>query len=157
MIRNNQKKKGVTPLMAGLVLVSFAIAVGVVVMNLGRAEVEDGAQCPVNVELKFSVIGGKEQACYDQNKKEVYLILENGVNIKVDGLVINIVGKNKADSFEQNEAKIGKAGTYIVHQPYDQSVNGDVLQIKVVPKVVLDETEQICTEQALVKEDIKEC
>ena len=37
MIRNNQKKKGVTPLMAGLVLVSFAIAVGVVVMNLGRA------------------------------------------------------------------------------------------------------------------------
>lgn len=157
MVRKNQKKKAVTPLMAAFVLVSFAIAVGVVVMNLGRAEVEDQAQCPINIGFKFSEIVGKEQFCYDTAKKEVYFILENGVNIKVDGIVVNIVGKNQADSFEQNDAKIGKAGTYVVHQHYDTALNGQILQVKIVPKVVMYDTEQICTEQALVKESISNC
>lgn len=144
-------------MMAAFVLISFAIAVGVVVMNLGRAEVEDSAQCPIDIGLKFSEIAGKEQFCYDTAKKEVYFILENGINVKVEGLVVNIIGKEKSDSFEQNEAKLGKAGTYVVHQPYDRAVNGEVLQVKVVPKVVLYDEEQICTEQTLVKEGIGNC
>lgn len=157
MLRKNQKKKAVTPLMAAFVLVAFAIAVGVVVMNLGRAEIEEQARCPIDIGLKLSEIAGKEQLCYDAEKKEVYFILENGINVKVEGVVINIIGKEKSGSFEQNEAKLGKAGTYVVHQPYDPALNGQILQVKIIPKVVLYDTELICTEQALIKEEIRGC
>ena len=37
-------KKAITPLMIAFLLVSFAVAVGVVVMNLGQAQVEEAAQ-----------------------------------------------------------------------------------------------------------------
>ncbi len=150
-------KKAITPLMIAFLLVSFAVAVGVVVMNLGQAQVEEAAQCPINIGLKFSNLGGKEQICFDANIKEIKFTLENGVNIKVEGLIMNTIGSQQAQSFEFNEAKVGKAGIYMGKSGYDPLVNGEIKQVKITPKVVLEEGEQICGEQALVVESIGAC
>ncbi|MBI4980343.1 hypothetical protein HZC30_02165 [Candidatus Woesearchaeota archaeon] len=151
------KKKGITPLMATFLLISFAVAVGVVVMNLGSAQVEESAQCPINIGLKLSNIGGQDQLCYDVGAKELKFTLENGINIKVEGLIVNIIGTDKAESYEFNEAKVGKAGTYLGKADYDSAVAGEIRQLKISPKVVLYDTEQICTEQALVAEMVRNC
>lgn len=150
-------KKAITPLMIAFLLVSFAVAIGVVVMNLGQAQVEEAAQCPINIGLKFSNLGGKEQICFDANSKEIKFTLENGINIKVEGLILNTIGSLQAQSFEFNEAKVGKAGIYMGKSGYDPLVNGEIKQIKITPKVVLEEGEQICSEQALVVESIGAC
>ena len=150
-------KKGITPLMATFLLVSFAVALGVTIMNLGSAEVEDAAQCPIEVGLKLSNIGGQEQLCYDAGSKTLKFTLENGVNIKVEGLIVNIIGEVKADSFELNEAKVIKAGNYLGQVSYDSAVSGTIRQVKISPKVVMYDVEEICTEQALVKEGVREC
>lgn len=150
-------KKAITPLMIAFLLVSFAVAVGVVVMNLGRAQVEEAAQCPINIGLKLSNVGGKEQLCYDAKAKEIKFTLENGINIKVEGLILNTIGSQQAQSFEFNQAKIGKAGIYMGKAEYNIAVNGEIKQVKITPKVVLEEGEQICSEQALVVESIGAC
>ena len=150
-------KKGITPLMITLLLVSFAVAVGVMVMNFGRAQVEDAAECAIDIGLKFSNVAGKDQICYDQSTSKVSFTLENGVNIKVEGLIINSIGVDNADSSELNDAKIGKAGVYKNKVSYNSVANGELQQIKIVPKVVLYEEEIVCSEQALVAEDIKNC
>lgn len=150
-------KKGITPLMATFLLISFAVALGVTIMNLGSAEVEDAAQCPIEVGLKFSNIGGEEQVCYDAASKTLKFTLENGVNIKVEGLIVNVIGEVKADSFELNDAKVIKAGSYLGQVGYDSALSGAIRQVKISPKVVLYDVEQICTEQALVKEGVREC
>src|SRR3989344_2077332 len=93
-------KEGITPLMIGFLLVSFAVAVGVVVMNLGSAQVEEEAECAVDIGLRFSTIGGEEQVCYDAAKKVFSFSVENGINIEVKGIVVNIIGTQKAESFE---------------------------------------------------------
>ncbi len=151
------RKKGITPLMATLLLISFAVAVGVVVMNLGSAQVEESAQCPINIGLKLSNIGGEDQLCYDAGSKSLKFTLENGVNIKVEGLIVNIIGTEKAESYELNDAKVGKAGTYMGKAGYDSGVAGEIRQLKISPKVVLYDTEQICSEQALVAEKVRNC
>ncbi|MBI4983370.1 hypothetical protein HZC32_01895 [Candidatus Woesearchaeota archaeon] len=150
-------KKGITPLMATFLLISFAVALGVVIMNFGRAEVEEQAQCPINIGLKFTNIGGEEQLCYNVAEKDLSFTLENGVNIKVDGLVANVIGTQKADSFEINEARIIKAGSYVGHIVYNSGASGEIRQLKITPKVRLYDTEQICTEQALVVEKVRNC
>jgi hypothetical protein len=157
MVNHKNKKKGITPLMITLLLISFAVAVGVVVMNLGAAEVEGEAICPIEVGLKLVQIGGQDQLCYDAANKDISFTLENGVNIKVEGLIFNAIGTKKAESFEINEAQMIKAGNYLGHVTYDSSVSGEIQQIKITPKINLYEEEQICTEQALVLEEIREC
>lgn len=143
--------------MITLLLVSFAVAVGVVVMNFGAAAVEEEAQCPINIGLKLSVINGQDQLCYNSAKKDVAFTLENGVNIKVEGLIFNVIGEVKAEAYEINEAKMIKAGNYLGHATYDSSVSGAIQQIKITPKINLYDAEQICTEQALVIENVREC
>lgn len=150
-------KEGVTPLMITLLLLSLAVAVGVVIMNFGRAQIEEKAQCAIDIGLHFVSIGGQEQFCYDTGKKALSFTVENGVNIKVEGLIINVIGGEKAETFELNDAKMSKAGTYVGKVAFDSVAGGQIRQMKITPKVVLYDTEQICGEQALVVESVRNC
>ena len=143
--------------MATFLLISFAIAVGVVVMNFGRAQVEQQAECAIDINLKFSKISNQDQICYDASKKDIAFTIENGINIKVEGIIINTIGSQKADSLELNDAKIGKAGVYLGHMKYDKAISGDMKQLKITPKVMMYDQEQICTEKALVVENLRAC
>ncbi len=148
-------KRGITPIMTTLLLVSFAVAVGVVVMNFGRAQAEEGAQCAINIDLKLAEIGGQSQLCYDPASQSIRFTVENGVNIKVEGLIVNIIETDKAESVEVNDAKIIKAGTYLGTVKY--AAAGALQQVKLIPKVMLFDQEEICAEQALVVENIRNC
>ncbi|MBT4935511.1 hypothetical protein HOL21_03095 [Candidatus Woesearchaeota archaeon] len=150
-------KRGISPIIATLLLISFAVALGVVIMSFGRAQVELEAQCPINVGLKLAVVGGVEEVCYNAAKKDFSFTIENGVNIKVEGLIVNIIGTQKAETFELNDAKIAKAGTYIGHVTYNSAISGTIRQVKISPKVVMYDEEQICIEKALILESVKGC
>ena len=150
-------KRGITPIMATFLLISFAVAVGVVVMNLGRAQVESDAECPINIELKLSNIQGVDQLCYDSAKKELAFTVENGINIDVEGLIVNVISSQQAETFAMDNAYMGKAGVYFGHAPFDSSASGEIRQVKILPKVLLYDNLEICTEQALVIEEIRDC
>ncbi len=150
-------KRGIAPLIATMLLLSFAVSVGVVVMNFGRAQVELQAECPINIGLKFAQIKDKEDICYNEQKKEIKFTLENGVNIKVEGVLVNIVGEEEAKTTELNEAKIPKAGTYIGKVPWDGKTSGGIRQLKITPKIILYDAEQICVEKSLLPEKVGPC
>lgn len=149
-------KKAVTPLMIGILLISFAIAVGVVIMNLGRAEVQNNAECAINTDLHPVEIAGVKQLCYDAVKKEITFTVENGVNSKLDGLIVNAIGQQKAETAELNDG-IARAGTYVGHVPYDTAVSGEIKELKISPKLQVLDQQAICPEQAVVVDEIKSC
>lgn len=148
-------KKAITALMITVLLVSGAVAVGAVVMKSGSAQVEESAGCATTVGLKISKIGGKDQVCTDG--KKLTFTVENGVNIKVDGLLVNAIGAQAAASGELNKIELGKAGVYKGSIDYDTAAKGAVQQVKIIPKVVPYDAEIICTEQALVVESVGAC
>ncbi|MEK6846388.1 MAG: hypothetical protein AABY26_06515 [Nanoarchaeota archaeon] len=156
-VSHRNKKKAITPLIATFLLISFAVALGVVIMNFGRAEVEAGAQCPMNLEMRLLQISGEEQLCYDAAKKELLFTVENGINMNVEGVMVSVVGSQQSQNFEFNQAKMGKAGTYVGHISYDTSVSGGIKQVKISPKLILQEQEQVCADQAVIVEQIKAC
>lgn len=151
------KKKGITPLMATLLLISFAVALGVVIMSFGRAQVDLEAQCSIDVNLKFSVVGGEEQFCIDQAKKQLFFVVENGINIEVVGLVVNIIGTEKVQTYDLNDAKIEKAAAYMKYVPYDTAAIGTLRQIKIIPKVNMYDEELICQEKGIILEAVRDC
>jgi flagellin-like protein len=150
-------KRGISPIIATLLLISFAVAIGVVIMNFGRAQVELEAQCAIDAGMKLANIGGEKEICYDAGSKTVKFTIENGVNIKVEGLIFNVIGTEKAETYELNNAQMGKAGNYLGSVSYDSSVSGEIRQIKISPKVILFDEEQICVEKALIVESVKKC
>jgi len=150
-------KKGITPLMATLLLISFAVALGVVIMNFGRAQVESGAECSISIDLQFSKVGGEEQFCLDRSSNQLFLIVENGVNINIEGLVVNIIGTEATVTHELNDAQIEKAGAYMKYVDYPVSQLGELRQIKIVPKVKMYDEELICQEKAIVLEEVRDC
>ena len=147
-------RKGITAIMSTLLLISFAVAVGVVVMSLGKAQIEGEAVCPVNIGLLFANIGGEEQYCYDGS--ELRFTVENGININVEGLLVNIIGTERAETF-QLDAKMGKAGSHVGKVPYIQATSGEIRQAKISPIIVLYEEQQICPEKSLVIENVGNC
>ena len=144
-------KRGITPIMATVLLVSFAVAVGVVVMSFGRAEVEEEAVCPIDIGLAFAEISGKQDICFDGS--QVRFTVENGININIEGLLVNVIGTEKAETADLTEAKLTKAGTYLGKVPF----SGSIRQVKISPKVLLKAQEEICVEQSLVMENIPSC
>ncbi len=150
------KRKGITPLMAGLLLLSFAVAVGVVVMNLGKAQVEESAVCPLKINLHLATIGGEEQLCYDAAHNQFAFTVENGINTAVSGLIVSVIGASKAETVELSES-IAKAGSYVGLLAYDLNTAGQIRQAKITPKMMVQEEELICQEEAIVKEGVREC
>ena len=143
-------RKGIAPLVATLILISFAIALGVTIMSFGRAQVELEASCPIDIGFEFS---DEKQLCYNPVSKEVVFTVMNGINIKVEGIIVNVIGDQKAETFDLGNAKMERGGTYSGRTPFD----GTVRQIKLTPKVIFYEEEEICTKKALVIEDVKNC
>ena len=151
------KKRAITPLMATFLLVTFAVAIGVVVMNLGSAQAEKNAECPLEVSLKLASIGGKEQLCYDAGKKNILFSLENGVNANIEGVVVSVIGAEKAETFELPDAKMSRAGSYVGKVAFDSAVGGTIRQVKISPQISLKGEAQICQDQAIVMENVGGC
>ena len=152
-----QNKQGIAPIVATLVLITFAIVIGVVIMNFGRAQVQLESKCAADIALTFSEIGGEQQICIDREKDIIKLSIENGVNTDVTGLMVNIIGTEQAESFDLADATMGKAGIYLTDLGYNIGTNGEIRQVKIIPKITPFDEEVVCSEQALVTESVVDC
>ncbi len=153
----SKNKRGITPLIATFLLITFAVALGVVIRNFGRAQVEETAECAIDIGLHFAEIDGKQQICYDAVKNALKFTVENGINTKVEGLVVNVIGVEKAETYELEDAQIVRAGTYLAHLQYETISGGAIRQVKITPKITFEEQEQICVEKALIVEQVEDC
>jgi hypothetical protein len=152
-----ENKQGIAPIIATLVLISFAVVIGVVVMNFGRAQVQLESKCAADIGLSFSEIAGEKQICFDNKKDIIKLSVENGVNTEVTSLMVNVIGTERAESFNLEDANIFKAGVYLTDLGYNVAANGEIRQVKIIPLITPFDEEVVCTEQALVAESLRDC
>lgn len=148
MIKRIINKKAITPLMASLLLLSFSVALGVFFMNLGRAQIEASAVCPIKIGLT------SKQFCLSSN--QVNFQVQNGLTTGVKGLIVNVIGTEKAETFELDNIDLAKGGIYSGQIVIGKEV-GSVRQVKVSPKIILYDHEEICIEKAVISESLGNC
>ncbi len=139
-------KKGVSPLIATVLLIAFAVALGAVVMNWGKAQLEEqfsaSAVCR-DVEIRWFDVAGSPDVCFDGS--EVKMTVQNGPKMELSGLKIIIDGTQDlriADSAA--EGPIGKADPKKVNIPYDPQVYGSIRKVQVIPKISVAGEESVC-------------
>ena len=156
-------KKGVSPLIATILLIAFAVALGSVVMNWGlNLDIVKPKDKCKNVEIKIRDIDSS-QLCYGGFGTNGYInfIIDNTGMIDINGLSISIFGdKGKTYSFDLDNILIKKGSLYDKKDKevaYDSSKFGSINKIQFIPKVIVDGKMEACTNSGVSAEKIGAC
>ena len=131
-----KNKKGLSPLIATILLIAFAVALGAVVMNIGRTTV-----LGPGADSTFSLIelGGKKQICNLENGPSSILefTLKNGNQDEITDLQISIIGsKDIVNLGKLLSQPIGRAETRKIAVGYDSSSVGQLKRVIITPVII---------------------
>lgn len=157
-------RRGVSPLVATLLLIALSVALGAAVMSWGEDYIEEKAEFVQGVQetvttcdlVSFSVItiSGVQQLCQDGTT--VRGLIDNGPDADIADLHARVVGKN---GISVQESVLGKplprgSATPIVFSTGDL---GALAQVKLTPKTIIGGKPVVCGKQALLVENILPC
>ncbi len=161
-----KSKRAVSPLIATVLLIAFAVALGAVVMNWGRSYVETGAEdietphgaatapisvCGGNVVIGVVKIGGKPSICYDSGENLLKYTIENKGTMTIDSVKFQVIGTN--DIFNTKISTLAAADIKKSSVSYDLGKYGSIEQARFIPVV----SSTPCTAKALSLEKIAAC
>ena len=159
-------KKGVSPLIATVLLIAFAVALGAVVMNWGRTYVQDtqntvrdkgdlDVKCSSDVRLKVGKISNIIQFCYGGGGTGGYvnmLIINDGI-VDIDSLRFAVVGAlGVYTNNSLNATGLAQSEPKRVNLSYDYTLYGAVKQVRITPVVNVGGNPKPCSGNALEKD-----
>ena len=146
-------KKAVSPIVSSVLLIVFAVALGIVVMSWGKSAVtveEKGASC-IQASLNVIKIAEKSKICFKDSIS--YLTIENNGQIKITGFKVSFIG----DSIYQKDVVKGMVVGEIIDAKVDFSDVGKIQKIKIIPKITAEGKERVCPNSGVEIENIGEC
>ena len=155
-------KRGVSPIIATVLLISFAVALGSVVLNWGRnLDISKPGDICAGVSIKIRSIGNV-QVCYGGSGKSAYLnfILDNNGNANIDGISIWVTGDKGTRLLDFNELAIKKGELLDINDDsikYDAITTGNIKSIQFFPKLKSGTSIDICASDSIKVSSIKRC
>ncbi|MFH1133789.1 MAG: archaellin/type IV pilin N-terminal domain-containing protein [Nanoarchaeota archaeon] len=160
-------KRGVSPLIATVLLIAFAVALGAVVMSWGKNYVEGQAKnvedksdreitCTTDVSMDWYERDDTRQVCYGNGY--VFFMIENGPVRDITQLKLIIDGENEIfiNSSVLN-ATFAKATVKRFNITYDNATYGAIKQLNIFPSITIGGETHICSSQALVQANPRAC
>ncbi|MBW2964055.1 hypothetical protein KY363_01220 [Candidatus Woesearchaeota archaeon] len=174
--------RAVSPLIATVLLIAFAVALGAVVMNWGRGYVEDTAniarersdtevKCASDVNIDIVEIDGTPQVCYNtsagfpSNNYSLQFIVENKKSTTVESISARVIGDKTRVPLTADlgtEANLTVNAAKFLNVSYNGgSGNGlDIgvpQQLKLTPSIKVGGTVIACPSSAETSTNIKPC
>ena len=157
-----KSKKGVSPLIATILLIAFAVALGSVVMNwslnLGSDKSKDDCR---NVEIKIRSVNSAE-ICSGSLGQNGYInfIIENKGVADINGLVMWIIG-DKGTKLVDLDGALIKSGTLYNKNDkeitYDSFLLGMIKQVQFMPKIQIEQKTENCPKNSVKAEKVGIC
>ena len=154
-------KSGISPLIASILLISFAVAIGTTIMSFGSAVYaekrmlsEPELLCRY-IELELNIIDKKPQICFNRGEGNIEFLIINKANRDIESLIISVIG-NEVLTKEIEERM---APGYLLKKAisYDISAYGFINQVQFIPKIMHKGVQVTCSSRKLVVEDVKTC
>jgi flagellin-like protein len=170
-------RKAVSPLIATVLLIAFAVALGAVVMNWGRGYVEDTANiarersdtevtCTADVTLAFVEIDNVAQICYNvttgqpDKNKTMFMIMENKKQKNIEKVQARMIGTATRVPLIVDlgaNSNISANSAKMFNFTYDSDIYGAPNQVKVTPYIKVGANEVGCAGNAAIETTLKPC
>ena len=160
-----QSRKGITPLVATVLLVAFSVGLGALVMSWGEEYIEAKAEfvqgtgeirseCDL-AKIDVIRISGLKQACIASEGVRVWL--DSGPDIDIANIHARIAGVNGVDVQENIlSTPLLKANAVQALIPINPAI-APVLQVKLTPKVWTGSAMSLCSQNAIEIERMNAC
>ncbi|MBN2422194.1 hypothetical protein JXB41_03120 [Candidatus Woesearchaeota archaeon] len=167
-------KKGVSPLIATVLLIAFSVALGAVVMSWGRSfitsqtesvEGESSKQmrCSLDILLDWVEINGYDQVCFINNtgtNATLRMIVDNIGNEEIIGIKVQLVEADGDVSNYDDNTKVssGFAQKYEFNLGARSDFSG-ISFASLIPKIKIPGSSQgvLCSNNNLDIEEVFEC
>ena len=145
-------KRGLSPLIATVLLIAFAVSIGAVIMTYSASLTECG-----NIAFTVYEKEGKPDVCYNSKAVSVYAVIENGQKEPLSGFKSAVHGSKNIFNTEVHEI-LGPAEIKKINFTYDTVQNGGIVKIRFLPLAESKGNDVICpVDKALVVTGIPEC
>lgn len=149
--------KGISPLIATLLLIGLAVVLGLLVINFGRAQIEVAAQCSVKIGMEPVVINDQRQVCVDEEEEVIRFTVKNGKQLPIRELQVRGVGSNDAFIRTLESSGINRSGALVKEFSYDKNRYGSIKQLKIIPRIELYEERITCAERGITINNPRSC
>jgi len=173
-----RSKKAVSQLIATVLLIAFAVALGAVVMNWGRGYVEDTAntarergdaevKCASDVDIAIVDIDNTPQVCYNSTagsggsgNVSIQFIIENRKSTHIWELQARLFGDKTRVPYSQS---LGGTSNLTANQAkllsvsFNQADWGDPVELRLTPVIRVSGKDVICIQNSETVKDIKPC
>lgn len=155
-------KRSVSPLIATVLLISFAVALGSVVLNWGKnLDISRPGDSCSGAAIKIRNIGEGE-VCYSGSGSGAFInfILDNSGSADIAGLGIWIVGDKGTKLLDLDNLEIKSGELLNVEDDrakYDFNTYGKINHIQFIPKVKTGTGIDICPKNSVKAEKIGIC
>ncbi len=161
MHKITKNKKGVSPLIATILLIAFAVALGAVVMSWGKnvesssSELLSIEKC-ANVNLKVEKVNNIPQVFYGGTGSDgfVKFTIANTGSYDVDQLIVWVIGEKDTNIMELKQSSIKIGYPLIKEIKHDFNKYGSIKKLKFVPKIKIDDSHVTCAKNAIEEEKI---
>ena len=146
-------KKAMTPLISSIILIMFAVGLGIIVMSWGKADAGIEPTTCDKASLAIITFEGEEQLCYTEDS--IKFTIENNGEADILAIKLSILSEEWIDSVSLNQP-MAAADIKILSVSYDKNKVGAIKKIKFVPKIK-DTTERLCPNNGVEAEKILSC
>lgn len=172
MSRFFKSKKAVSPLIATVLLIAFAVALGAVVMNWGSDYVKSQTsqtsqksdvkiKCAQDVSLKIAEIDGTPKLCYNNETgyERIDFLINNEGNVALQNIKVTVISNVSTPVSELINKSFDVADVRFLNVTYNSETYGYPVKIMFTPQIKVDglATAQWCPNNALTMNEIPVC
>ena len=146
-------KRGISPLIATVLLIAFAVAIGVMLINIGGKAKKVGDCTEVKIELQ--TINSKPLLCYDTLNTKLTFMIKNTGSVDIDKIKLLATGEDYSHDEKIIDDSSLTSGSLIT-KTIDYVKSGK-FKIELVPMITYGGKEASCLDKSVAVETIDKC
>ena len=146
-------RRGISPLIATVLLIAFAVSIGTMIMSWGKDVVSVG-DCS-ETQLEVQIINSKPLFCYDTLNNKVNVMVKNVGSTNIDKLRMRVVTPDfNSEDIDIDDSAIKSGDVKTKNIDY---VHSGKFHVEIIPIITVGGKESVCSAKAAIVDDIRSC
>jgi flagellin-like protein len=148
-------KRGISPLIATVLLIAFAVAIATMIMNIGGGLIKNSGECK-DVKMEVQTINGKPLFCYDVLNNNINVMLKNTGSVDIEKLKLIVTSADFSHEEKLIDNSAIKAGAIMTKNI--NYIRSGTFKVEIAPVISVSGKDQVCfPDTPVVAETIDRC